>query len=274
MQQTNVRQLTVLGFPEPGHRYWTEETLRGVAARYPLLDMEPWRKVRPAPDPTRERSAGRWRRRRRVVVGLRGPLSDLSPLVRRLERRRRRGCSGDHRAPGPSGVVGHRWRLAFTRHALTQCGLGLRRLRLHGRGARVRDTRRRRSSHRRGRTARHPRPDGPGAQPHQRSASMVRGLPLLPHGRQARLVRVGRSQAGRFAAEQLGEQFRRAGLDRRRRHGAVVPAQPPGRTAGSELVERGGACRLRRDHALLVRPGRCGLPDRCVQRHHQGRVAA
>ena len=49
MQQTNVRQLTVLGFPEPGHRYWTEETLRGVAARYPLLDMEPWRKVRPAP---------------------------------------------------------------------------------------------------------------------------------------------------------------------------------------------------------------------------------
>ena len=49
MQQTNVRQLTVLGFPEPGHRYWTEETLRGVAARYPLLDMEPWRKVQPAP---------------------------------------------------------------------------------------------------------------------------------------------------------------------------------------------------------------------------------
>ena len=45
---------------------------------------------------------------------------------------------------------------------------------------------------------------------------MVRGLPLLPHGRPARLVRVGRSQARRLAAEQLGEQFRRAGLDRRR----------------------------------------------------------
>jgi hypothetical protein len=50
MRQANVRQLTVLGFPEPGHRYWTEETLRGVAARYPLLDMDPWRKVRPALD--------------------------------------------------------------------------------------------------------------------------------------------------------------------------------------------------------------------------------
>jgi hypothetical protein len=48
MQQTNVRQLTMLGFPEPGHPYWTEETLRGVAARYPLLDLEPWRLARRA----------------------------------------------------------------------------------------------------------------------------------------------------------------------------------------------------------------------------------
>jgi hypothetical protein len=40
-----VRQLTVLGFPEPGHPYWNEETLRGVARRYPLLDMAPWRQT-------------------------------------------------------------------------------------------------------------------------------------------------------------------------------------------------------------------------------------
>ena len=45
MQKTNVRQLTMLGFPEPGHRYWNEETLRGVARRYPLLDMTPWREA-------------------------------------------------------------------------------------------------------------------------------------------------------------------------------------------------------------------------------------
>jgi hypothetical protein len=38
------RQLTVLGFPAPGHPYWTEETLAGVSARYPMLDMTPWRR--------------------------------------------------------------------------------------------------------------------------------------------------------------------------------------------------------------------------------------
>lgn len=37
------RQLTVLGFRAPGHPYWTPETLAGVAARYPLLDLTPWR---------------------------------------------------------------------------------------------------------------------------------------------------------------------------------------------------------------------------------------
>jgi hypothetical protein len=41
--QATVRQLTVLGFPRPGDPYWTEETLDGVAARYPGLDMSPWR---------------------------------------------------------------------------------------------------------------------------------------------------------------------------------------------------------------------------------------
>jgi Phytanoyl-CoA dioxygenase (PhyH) len=45
MQHTNVRQLTVLGFPEPGHPYWNEETLSGVGARYPRLDMSPWRRA-------------------------------------------------------------------------------------------------------------------------------------------------------------------------------------------------------------------------------------
>lgn len=36
------RQLLLLGFPEPGHPYWNDETLRGVAARYPALDMTAW----------------------------------------------------------------------------------------------------------------------------------------------------------------------------------------------------------------------------------------
>jgi hypothetical protein len=47
MRHATVRQLTVLGFPQPGDAYWTPETLAGVAARYPSLDMSPWRDDEP-----------------------------------------------------------------------------------------------------------------------------------------------------------------------------------------------------------------------------------
>lgn len=49
VQHATEQQLTVLGFPEPGHPYWTSETLAGVAARYPLLDLTPWREAVEAP---------------------------------------------------------------------------------------------------------------------------------------------------------------------------------------------------------------------------------
>jgi hypothetical protein len=42
MRHATVRQLTALGFPKPGDAYWNAETLAGVAARYPALDMTPW----------------------------------------------------------------------------------------------------------------------------------------------------------------------------------------------------------------------------------------
>jgi ectoine hydroxylase-related dioxygenase (phytanoyl-CoA dioxygenase family) len=42
VQQANCRQLMLLGVPEPGHPYWNEDTLAGVSARYPGLDMAPW----------------------------------------------------------------------------------------------------------------------------------------------------------------------------------------------------------------------------------------
>ncbi len=45
------RQLTVLGFPAPGHPFWTDETLAGVAARYPGLDLSPWASAR-SPGPS------------------------------------------------------------------------------------------------------------------------------------------------------------------------------------------------------------------------------
>ncbi len=50
VSQATPRQLIVLGFPEPGHPYWTDDTLAGVAARYPGLDMTPWRRARVSGD--------------------------------------------------------------------------------------------------------------------------------------------------------------------------------------------------------------------------------
>jgi hypothetical protein len=43
VQGASVRQLTAVGFPKPGHPYWNEQTLAGVQARYPGLDMGPWK---------------------------------------------------------------------------------------------------------------------------------------------------------------------------------------------------------------------------------------
>ena len=34
-----VRQRSVLGFPQPGNRYWTADTIEGVAEHYPGIDM-------------------------------------------------------------------------------------------------------------------------------------------------------------------------------------------------------------------------------------------
>ena len=41
--QCSVRERDLFGFPRPGDAYWTDETLAGVAARYPSLDLGPWR---------------------------------------------------------------------------------------------------------------------------------------------------------------------------------------------------------------------------------------
>jgi hypothetical protein len=41
--QCTVRERDLFGFPRPGDPYWNEETLAGVADRYPGIDMEPYR---------------------------------------------------------------------------------------------------------------------------------------------------------------------------------------------------------------------------------------
>jgi len=42
IEQASPRQRELFGFPSPGHAYWNEETLAGIAARYPLMDMTPY----------------------------------------------------------------------------------------------------------------------------------------------------------------------------------------------------------------------------------------
>jgi hypothetical protein len=46
VEQLSPDQLSVFGFPPPGHAYWNDDTLDGVQRRYPGLDMSPWRRCR------------------------------------------------------------------------------------------------------------------------------------------------------------------------------------------------------------------------------------
>jgi len=45
--RASVEQRCVLGFPEPGHPYWNEDTIAAVGARFGAwgIDMSPYRKA-------------------------------------------------------------------------------------------------------------------------------------------------------------------------------------------------------------------------------------
>jgi hypothetical protein len=45
MPQCTVRERDLFGFPRPGDDYWNDQTLAGVAARYPGIDMTPYREA-------------------------------------------------------------------------------------------------------------------------------------------------------------------------------------------------------------------------------------
>ena len=44
MVQASPEQREVIGFPPVGHSYWNDETISGVAERYPGIDMAPYRR--------------------------------------------------------------------------------------------------------------------------------------------------------------------------------------------------------------------------------------
>ena len=43
VEALDLRQLLAIGFPPPGHAYWDDETRAATQARYPGLDLDPWR---------------------------------------------------------------------------------------------------------------------------------------------------------------------------------------------------------------------------------------
>lgn len=43
LEAATPHQRQAVGFPEPGHPYWNEETILGVSRRYPGMDMTPYR---------------------------------------------------------------------------------------------------------------------------------------------------------------------------------------------------------------------------------------
>lgn len=49
-------QLTLVGWPPPGHPYWTPHTLAGMSHRYPDRDFEPWRAAMSSATPSGARS--------------------------------------------------------------------------------------------------------------------------------------------------------------------------------------------------------------------------
>ena len=49
MERTTPRQREVLGFPQPGHGFWNDETIKAVGLRYPKMDMTPYAAKSPPP---------------------------------------------------------------------------------------------------------------------------------------------------------------------------------------------------------------------------------
>ena len=161
------------------------------------------------------------------------------------ERRRRRRPAGHH-ASGCDYVAGtgRRRHLALAVLRLADEGLRLRRRRLLRRRSAVRHARRLRRADRRRACA---GPEGDhrsGLLAQLRPASVVRRKPAEPRQRQGRLVRLGRSQAGRHAAQQLAVGVRRRRLGVGPAPPPVLPAQLPQGAAGPEPAQS-ARCRTR-----------------------------
>ena len=179
-----------------------------------------------------------------------------------LERRRDRRPAGDHRAAALRRRPRGRRGLAVADLHLADAGHGLRRLRLHRHRPDLRLARRFRRHGRAGARARAQGHHRPGAVAFLRPAPLLHGKPVEPRQPEGRLVRLGRSQARRHAAEQLALGLRRPRLGLGRAAATVLPAQFSGRAARLQLPQPRGPEVAALDHALLAGARRRRLPPR------------
>ena len=93
-------------------------------------------------------------------------------------------------------------------------------------------------------------------------APVLQGEPAEPRQPQGRLVRLGRPQARRLAAQQLALDLRRRRLGLGAAPAPVLSAQLPGRAARLQLPQSRGAGLAALDHALLAGARRRRLPPR------------
>ena len=190
------------------------------------------------------------------LVAWRGDLPDLPAQLPGHQRRRDRRPAGDHRAPGPRRQPGRGGDLGLAVLHLADGRLRLRHRRLPRRGPDVRHPGRLRPPAGEGTRAGHQGDDRPGPEPQLGRAPVVHREPRQPRQPARRLVRVGRPEARRHAAQQLALAVRRWRLDLGAAPRAVLPAQLPVLAAAAELPQPGRARRDARQPALLAGPGR------------------
>ena len=180
-------------------------------------------------------------------------------------------------AAGPPDRPGRRRPVALAGVSVTAGRQRLRHQRLPGHRPAVRDARAARRADRRAARARDEAADGPGGQPHQRRAPVVRREQVVADVAEARLVLVAATARAGFrrrpgrGADQLAVVLLRAGVDPRRGQRRVLPAPVRPQAARPQLGEPRGPAGGVRDDAVVARPRGRRLPHGRHQHDLQGR---
>jgi ectoine hydroxylase-related dioxygenase (phytanoyl-CoA dioxygenase family) len=80
IERASPRQREMLGFPSSGNTYWNEETLSGIAARYPNMDMLPYLEAADLASEQKERLRETLRQPRSTEIGLAGAMDYIGEL--------------------------------------------------------------------------------------------------------------------------------------------------------------------------------------------------